>query len=93
MAQSLAGDAPVVAATDYVRAYAQLIAPYVSARYIALGTDGFGRSDTRGALRRFFGVDRHHIVVSALQAIDPVLHARALEQYGLRADGAAAWER
>ncbi|CAG2147260.1 alpha-ketoglutarate dehydrogenase [Cupriavidus plantarum] len=93
VAQCLDGTAPIVAATDYVRAYAQLIAPYVEARYIALGTDGFGRSDTRGALRRFFGIDRHHIVVSALQAIDPALHARAIAQYGLRADAAAPWER
>jgi pyruvate dehydrogenase E1 component len=54
----LAGDAPIVTATDYVRAYPQLIAEYVDARFTTLGTDDFGRSDTRAALRRFFGVDR-----------------------------------
>ena len=89
----LAGTAPVVAATDYVRAYAQLIAPYVSARYIALGTDGFGRSDTRSALRRFFEIDRHHIVVSALHAIDASLHAEAVRRYGLSAGETAPWGR
>ncbi|WP_066740231.1 alpha-ketoglutarate dehydrogenase [Cupriavidus sp. D384] len=92
VARCLAGTAPVIAATDYVRAYAQLIAPYVPARYIALGTDGFGRSDTRGALRRFFEIDRHHIVTSALHAIDATLHAQALARYGL-ATGAAPWDR
>ncbi len=65
----LAGDAPVVAATDYVRAWPQLIAEYVDARYITLGTDGFGRSDTREQLRRFFEVDADSIVAAALQAL------------------------
>ena len=62
------GRAPqaVVAATDYVRAYPQLIAPYVDVPFTALGTDGFGRSDTRQALRRFFEVDRHHVCLAAL---------------------------
>ena len=92
VARCLTGTTPVIAATDYVRAYAQLIAPYVPARYIALGTDGFGRSDTRGALRRFFEIDRHHIVASALHAVDAGLHAQALARYGLDA-GAAPWSR
>jgi len=65
----LSGDAPVIAATDYVRAYPQLISPYVQARFVSLGTDGFGRSDTRAALRRFFEVDRHNIVLAALEAL------------------------
>jgi pyruvate dehydrogenase E1 component len=64
----LAGDAPIVAATDYVRAYSQLISEYVDARFITLGTDDFGRSDTRAALRRFFGVDRDAIVTAAKAA-------------------------
>jgi pyruvate dehydrogenase E1 component len=54
----LAGALPVLAATDYVRAVPQLVAEYVGAPYTTLGTDGFGRSDTRRALRRFFEVDR-----------------------------------
>ncbi len=65
----LPGRAPVIAATDYVRAYPQLIAPYVQARFVALGTDGFGRSDSRSALRAFFEVDRRSIVLAALEAL------------------------
>lgn len=60
---------PVIAATDYVRAYADLIRPYISRTYVTLGTDGFGRSDTRERLRRFFEVDRYYIVVAALYAL------------------------
>lgn len=59
---------PAIAASDYVGAVADLVRPWVPRRYVALGTDGYGRSDTRAALRRFFGVDRHHIAVAALAA-------------------------
>jgi pyruvate dehydrogenase E1 component len=69
VARLLAGPVPVVAATDYVRAWPQLIAEYVDARFVTLGTDGFGRSDTREQLRRFFEVDAASIVAAALQAI------------------------
>jgi pyruvate dehydrogenase E1 component len=65
----LSGPAPVVIATDYVRAVPQLIAEYVDAPLVTLGTDGFGRSDTRAAVRRFFEVDRQHVVVAALDAL------------------------
>jgi pyruvate dehydrogenase E1 component len=60
---------PIVAATDYVRAYADLIRPYLNRTYITLGTDGFGRSDTRERLRAFFEVNRYYIVVAALYAL------------------------
>lgn len=60
---------PVVAATDYVRAYADLIRPYLARTFVSLGTDGFGRSDTRANLRRFFEVDRYYIVIAALYAL------------------------
>jgi len=60
---------PVIAATDYVRTYADLIRPFISRTYVTLGTDGFGRSDTRERLRRFFEVDRYYIVVAALHAL------------------------
>ncbi|MFO7953895.1 MAG: pyruvate dehydrogenase (acetyl-transferring), homodimeric type [Thioalkalivibrio sp.] len=60
---------PVVAATDYVQAYADQIRAFVPADYRVLGTDGFGRSDTRAALRRHFEVDRYHIAVTALKAL------------------------
>jgi pyruvate dehydrogenase E1 component len=65
----LPANAPIVAATDYVRAYPQLISSYVAAPFVALGTDGFGRSDTRTALRAYFEVDRRHVVVAALDAL------------------------
>jgi pyruvate dehydrogenase E1 component len=65
----LGGAAPVIAVTDYVRAYAQQISPYVSARFVALGTDGFGRSANRLALRRFFEVDHAHIALAAVDAL------------------------
>ena len=84
---------PVVAATDYVVAYPQLIAAYVPARFIALGTDGFGRSDTRAALRSFFEVDRHQIVLAALQAAAPELAPEALKRYAIVVNDSPPWER
>ncbi len=60
---------PIIAATDYVRAYAEQIRPYVNRSYTVLGTDGFGRSDTREKLRHFFEVDRYYVVVAALHAL------------------------
>ena len=59
----------MVIASDYVRAWPQLIAGYVEAPVTTLGTDGFGRSDTRAALRSFFEVDRFQIVLAALTAL------------------------
>ncbi|MGD8861603.1 MAG: pyruvate dehydrogenase (acetyl-transferring), homodimeric type, partial [Myxococcales bacterium] len=62
-------EGPVVAATDYVNLFADQIRAYVPRPYEVLGTDGFGRSDTREALRRFFEVDRQHVVVAALRTL------------------------
>ncbi|EJM18871.1 pyruvate dehydrogenase E1 component, homodimeric type [Pseudomonas sp. GM21] len=96
---SLAGDAPVIVASDYVRAWPQLIASYVDARFIALGTDGFGRSDTRAALRSFFEVDRHQVVLAALDglvrdgSLPRQVLAEAIERYGLKGDRPAPWTR
>ena len=59
---------PIIASSDYMRALPEQIASYVGGRLTALGTDGFGRSDTRKALRRFFEVDAESVVVSALYA-------------------------
>jgi pyruvate dehydrogenase E1 component len=61
--------APVVAASDYMKALADGIRPWIPGRYEVLGTDGFGRSDWRAALRDFFEVDRRHIAVAALHAL------------------------
>jgi pyruvate dehydrogenase E1 component len=69
VATLLAGEAPIIAASDYVRAWPQLIAEYLDARMITLGTDGFGRSDTRQQLRKYFEVDADSIVQTALQAL------------------------
>ncbi|WP_277183769.1 alpha-ketoglutarate dehydrogenase [Caballeronia sp. BR00000012568055] len=80
---------PVVAATDYVRALPELIRAYVPRRYVTLGTDGFGRSDTRQSLRAFFEVDRLAIVLAALKSLvdEGVLERsiikRAREKYAL----------
>jgi pyruvate dehydrogenase E1 component len=84
---------PVVAASDYVSAVADLIRPYVPGKYVALGTDGFGRSDTRAALRAFFEVDARHIAVAALAAMESPLVAEALERYGIEPHAGPPWER
>ena len=60
---------PVIASTDYIRLYADQIRAFVPQRYVVLGTDGFGRSDTRERLRRHFEVDRHYVAVAALSAL------------------------
>ncbi|MDR1994643.1 pyruvate dehydrogenase (acetyl-transferring), homodimeric type, partial [Azonexus sp.] len=68
--QKLAGStSPVIAATDYVKLYAEQIRPCVKGTYVTLGTDGFGRSDTREKLRHHFEVDRHWVVLAALKAL------------------------
>jgi pyruvate dehydrogenase E1 component len=91
--QSLAGEAPVVAATDYIRALPDGIRPWVRAPYTVLGTDGFGRSDYRKALRRFFEVDRHHVVVAALHELGRDKDAAAaIEKYGIDPDSEAPWQ-
>ena len=83
---------PVIAATDYIRLYAEQIRAFVPQKYYVLGTDGFGRSDTRAKLREFFEVDRRHIAVCALYALSEAeliaadQCAKAIDQYGIDAD-------
>ncbi|VCU70274.1 Pyruvate dehydrogenase E1 component [Pigmentiphaga humi] len=95
----LGGTQPVIAASDYVRAWPALIAPHCAARFVALGTDGFGRSDTRAELRDFFEVDRRHIVLATLDAlaregrIDIECCQRAIARYGIDVESAAPWTR
>ncbi len=84
---------PVVAASDYVSAVADLIRPYVPGKYVALGTDGFGRSDTRPALRAFFEVDAKNIAVAALAALDGRSATEALRRYGIEPLARAPWQR
>ena len=80
---------PVVASTDYMKSYADQIREFISGTYTVLGTDGFGRSDTRERLRHFFEVDRYFIVVAALTALveDNVVDvgqvAAAIKKFGI----------
>jgi pyruvate dehydrogenase E1 component len=94
ISQCLAGDAPVVAATDYLRAFSEQVRPYLDAPYATLGTDGYGRSDFRKVLRRFFEVDRHHVVLTALRSLgDDEAAKRAIEQYDIETESEAPWRR
>jgi pyruvate dehydrogenase E1 component len=98
VSQCLEGQAgPVIAATDYMRLYADQIRAFVPGRYVVLGTDGYGRSDTRARLRRHFEVDRHQVVVAALKAladdgaIKPATVAEAIAKYKIDTGRAAPW--
>jgi pyruvate dehydrogenase E1 component len=88
---------PVIAATDYMRAFAGKIREMVHRRYVVLGTDGFGRSDTREKLRYFFEVDRRFVTVAALKALadDGTMPARtvaeAIAKYGIDPSKPAPW--
>jgi pyruvate dehydrogenase E1 component len=95
---ALAGhNGPVVAATDYMRAFADQIRPWVRAPYRVLGTDGYGRSDYRKTLRSFFEVDRHYIALAALTElaaageVDTGAPRKAIESYGIDAERPAPW--
>jgi pyruvate dehydrogenase E1 component len=83
---------PVIASTDYMKAFADQIRPFVPGRYRVLGTDGFGRSDYRRKLRAFFEVDRHFVAVAALKAladegtIKLSVVAEAIVRYGIDAE-------
>jgi pyruvate dehydrogenase E1 component len=89
---------PVIASTDYMRAFAEHIRPYVGRRYVCLGTDGFGRSDYRVALRRFFEVDRHYVAIAALNAladegaIPKSKVADAIAKYGIEPERSPPWK-
>ncbi len=93
----LPGTAPVIAASDYVRAVPQQIAPFLEARMVVLGTDGFGRSANRKALRQFFEVDRASIALAAIEALvrqgarTPEELSRARQVLGIDAATPAPW--
>jgi pyruvate dehydrogenase E1 component len=87
-------DGPVVAATDYIRAFPDQIRQWVDRPFTTLGTDGYGRSDWRRVLRSFFEVDRHHVVLAALQSLgEHEAAAKAIERYDIDADAEAPWRR
>jgi pyruvate dehydrogenase E1 component len=77
----LSPEIPTVASTDYIRAVADQIRQWVPGPYHVLGTDGYGRSDFRAALRSFFEVDRRYVAVAALRELDPKLAQQAIERY------------
>eukprot|EP00913_Durusdinium_trenchii_P029752 g27882.t1 len=90
--QCLSEDLVTVAVSDNMTAYPMLIAPYVTGKYIVLGADGFGRSDTREALRRFFEIDKEHVAVAALYGlakqgkISMDVADQAREKFGISAE-------
>jgi pyruvate dehydrogenase E1 component len=98
--QCLAGTTgPVIAVSDYVRAVPDLIRPWIKRRYVTLGTDGFGRSDTRASLRRFFGIDSINIAYSALCALveDGKMDSSVLDdfssKYNFKVPPVPSWEK
>jgi len=89
---------PAIASSDWIRAYADQIRPYVPMPYHVLGTDGFGRSDNRPALRDFFEIDRRWIVVKALKALADLKQipaervSQAIKIYGIKPERVAPWK-
>jgi pyruvate dehydrogenase E1 component len=90
---------PCVAVSDYVRLVAQQIAPWIPGGLLSLGTDGFGRSDTRKALRRFFEIDAEHLTVATLYAlhrggsVEAKVVRQAVQDLGIPADDPAPWKK
>ena len=88
---------PIVAVTDFVRAVPDQVARWAPRRFTSLGTDGFGRSDTREVLRRFFETDAAHLVVAALEgleadgAVPAGTAGGAMVKYGIDADAPDPW--
>jgi pyruvate dehydrogenase E1 component len=94
---SLLDDVPTVASTDFMRTFADQIRQWVPGRYVVLGTDGFGRSDYRRALRSFFEVDRRYVTVAALSSlaaegmVKPSLVRDALSKYEIDPEAPPPW--
>ena len=85
-------ESPIVASTDYMKSYAEQIANFIPNKFISLGTDGYGRSDSREALRSFFEVDRYYIVIASLKAlvdskkIDKDMLTKAIKKYKINSN-------
>jgi len=90
-------EGPVVASTDYIRLYADQLREYIPRRYKVLGTDGFGRSDTRSKLREFFEVNRYYVTVAALKALqeegklEASVVAKAIQKFNINPEKPAPW--
>jgi pyruvate dehydrogenase E1 component len=97
--QLVSTSGPVIATSDYIRLFAEQIRAYVPRAYRTLGTDGWGRSDSREKLRQFFEVHRNYVCVAALSAlagegvIDRDSVVRAIEKYGIDTEGPAPRHR
>jgi pyruvate dehydrogenase E1 component len=84
--EQLADGIPAIASTDYIRTFADQIRQWVPGPYRVLGTDGYGRSDSRRALRGFFEVDRRYVALAALRELDPSRAQEAIKKYDIDAD-------
>ena len=90
-------DGPVIASSDWMRSVPDQIRAWVPGRFVTLGTDGYGRSDTRAKLRAFFEVDRHHVVAAALHAlardgaVELATVDEAMKRYSIDPDKPAPW--
>lgn len=103
IAQQLQGhQGPVIISSDYIRAFADRLVraiPKENGECVVLGTDGYGRSDSRANLRKFFEVDRYHVAIAALNAlakegkIDKQTVQVAIDKYGINVDNAPSWKR
>ena len=82
-------ESPIIASTDYMKSFADQVSNFIPNHFVSLGTDGYGRSDSREALRSFFEVDRYYIVIAALKAlsdqnkIDVSIVADAIKKYNI----------
>jgi pyruvate dehydrogenase E1 component len=91
-------DGPVIAATDYMRTVPDQIRQWVGSRYVTLGTDGYGRSDSRAQLRKHFEVDRNHIAIAALRAladegkVDKATVAKAMKNLAIDPNKPDPWK-
>ena len=89
----------VIATSDYVRSYSQMISSYIKNKFIPMGTDGFGRSDTRDNLRDFFEIDSKHIVIETLfnffeeNKISIDVLQQSLKKYGINSNIDHPWKR
>ncbi|MBR9867937.1 MAG: pyruvate dehydrogenase (acetyl-transferring), homodimeric type [Oceanospirillales bacterium] len=90
-------EGPVIASTDYMRIYADQLREYIPRTYKVLGTDGFGRSDTRAKLREFFEVNRYYVTIAALTAlaeegkVERTVVAKAMQKFGINPEKPAPW--
>lgn len=90
-------EGPIIVSTDYIRLYSEQLREFMPRQYVTLGTDGFGRSDSRAKLREFFEIDRYHVVLAALKAladegvIEMAVVKQAIKKYKIATDRPDPW--